>query len=197
MRRPNISSAFFISGGRAAISRRVAQSGMRRPPCRTGSCCFRTAWVFRKTVNKRCVGAGLPPSKEWPKPQATTGLIYARGLGCKQDYGEARRWYLRAAEQGNAAAELGLGVLYANGHGVAIDLAAAASWYEKAAEKGNDGAQMALALMYLSGQGVERDEEKGRKLVRKGRCAGQCARAVQPRIAYFAGRQRVGKGVRR
>ena len=59
---------------------------------------------------------------------------------------------LRAAEQGDAAAQFNLGRMYQS-----IDIAETAKWYRLAAEQGHAGAQSALGWMYTIGQGVPQD----------------------------------------
>jgi hypothetical protein len=66
-------------------------------------------------------------------------------------------WYSKAAEQGNALAQISLGAMYENGQGVAQDYQAAVAWYRKAAEQGNADAQYNLGLKYVDGQGVAQD----------------------------------------
>jgi TPR repeat protein len=61
---------------------------------------------------------------------------------------------LKAAEQGDAAAQFNLGFYYANGRGVAKDEVEAAKWYRKGAEQGYALAQNNLALCYHNGTGV-------------------------------------------
>ena len=63
----------------------------------------------------------------------------------------------RAAETGDANAQVALGWIYSSGNGIPVDKARAARWYRLAAEKGNLNAQRALGWMYFEGQGVERD----------------------------------------
>ncbi|MES1258890.1 MAG: tetratricopeptide repeat protein, partial [Acidobacteriota bacterium] len=79
--------------------------------------------------------------KEW-KPAAeqgdasaqfNLGLMYARGLGVRQDIAEAMRLYQLSAAQGNAMAEYRLGFRYAHGWGVQQDYAEASRWYQMAA----------------------------------------------------------------
>ena len=65
-----------------------------------------------------------------------------------QDYAEAVKWYRKAADQGDAAAQFNLGVMYATGQGVPQDYAEAVKWYRKAAEQGHAGAQYNLGVMY-------------------------------------------------
>jgi len=70
--------------------------------------------------------------------------LYGNGCGVAQDYAQAREWYQKAADAGNADAMNNLGWLYANGHGVAQDYAQAREWYQKAADAGNRDAKQAL-----------------------------------------------------
>ena len=67
--------------------------------------------------------------------------MHETGQGVPQDYGEAVRWYRRAAEQGIARAQFNLGLMYVKGQGVPQDDGEAARWYRKAAEQGDPDAQ--------------------------------------------------------
>jgi hypothetical protein len=80
--------------------------------------------------------------------------MYAKGQGVAQDYAEAVRWYLMAADQGDAPAQNNLGFMYANGQGVLQDFAEAVRWYRLAADQGNSPAQNNLGAMYTNGEGV-------------------------------------------
>ena len=71
-----------------------------------------------------------------------------------KDPSEGARWYRKAAEQGNASAQLRLGTCYANGNGVLKNAEEAAIWYRKAAEQGYASAQFELGLCYFTGTGV-------------------------------------------
>ena len=64
----------------------------------------------------------------------------------------------KAAEQGDAEAQLNLGNAYSKGAGVAKDLTKAAKWYRKAAEQGNYDAMLALVKAYRKGEGVPKDD---------------------------------------
>src|SRR5690349_7820129 len=48
-----------------------------------------------------------------PSAENDLGVIYERGQGTPQDYGEAVKWYRMAAEQGDVTAEHNLAVMYA------------------------------------------------------------------------------------
>ena len=50
-------------------------------------------------------------------------------------------WFRRAAEQGDAIAQLNLGELYESGRGVSRDRVEAWRWYSYAARQGNDWAR--------------------------------------------------------
>lgn len=66
---------------------------------------------------------------------------------------------IRAAELGDAPAQLHLARLYETGdHGVAVDLAEARIWTQRAAENGSERAMHNLALMLYAGQGGAVDQ---------------------------------------
>lgn len=74
------------------------------------------------------------------------GRVYDEGLNKAK---EAFAWFKKAAELGNAQAQVELAELYDAGEGVTQDTEQAVKWYEKAAEQGHEEAQLALALHYL------------------------------------------------
>jgi len=79
----------------------------------------------------------------------------------QQDEG-AVKWFMKAAEQGDAAGEYGLGVMYGKGEGVAQDNAKALEYITRAAEKDHIDAVVALSTTYTQGGfGVEPNAEKG------------------------------------
>jgi hypothetical protein len=80
--------------------------------------------------------------KMWEK-----GANYFCGNGVPQDYTEAVKWWLVAAEQGDTGSQISLGECYEGGFGVEISYAEAMKWYGKAAERGNkDAAEKQAAL---------------------------------------------------
>lgn len=83
--------------------------------------------------------------------------MYASGRGVEQDYGKAKQWYQKAAEQGNAKAKYNLGVMYAIGQGLRQDYAKAKSLYEEAAAQGDTSAQYNLGVFYYKGYGVRQN----------------------------------------
>jgi TPR repeat protein len=77
---------------------------------------------------------------------------YERG-----DYTTAITSYTKAAEQGDATAQVSLGLLYDVGKGTPQDYKQAIKWFTKAAEQGDVGAQFTLGLMYRNGDGTPQD----------------------------------------
>jgi hypothetical protein len=65
--------------------------------------------------------------------------------------------YRKAAEQGDAKAQVNLGFMYGKGKGVPQDYAEAVKWYRKAADQGYASAQFNLGTMYDQGEGVPQD----------------------------------------
>ena len=63
--------------------------------------------------------------------------MYEEGLvGATEDYKEAAKWYLKAAEKGHAQAQYKMGTMYTLGKGVYKDRIEAAKWFGKAAQQG-------------------------------------------------------------
>jgi hypothetical protein len=84
-----------------------------------------------------------------------------------EDGTEAVKWYKKAAEQGDANAQIGLASCYFIGNGVTNDTTEAAKWIQKAAEQGNADAQFRLALCYENEKGVDMNKEEAIKWYQK------------------------------
>ena len=69
--------------------------------------------------------------------QLMLGVMYARGIGVKQDDFEAVKWYRQAAEQGYANAQALLGFSYLLGQGVQVNKSLAKEWFGKACDNGD------------------------------------------------------------
>ena len=88
-----------------------------------------------------------PADQEDAGSQYKIGLMYERGRDVPQDYGEARRRFLKAAASGDGLAEFSLGVLSARGLGAPKDYVEAERWFRKAAERGLAAAQFNLGVL--------------------------------------------------
>lgn len=74
-------------------------------------------------------------------------LSSANALFAKKEYAQALQLYTKAANAGNAEAQLHMGEMYLYGEAGSIDLAKAESWFKKSAAKGNKTAIGALEMM--------------------------------------------------
>jgi TPR repeat protein len=84
------------------------------------------------------------------------GDIYLWGF---HDWGEATKWFRKAAEQGHARGEVSFGntYLHSSGDDAPEDWVEAVKWFRKAAEQGDARGQEQLGEMYKRGQGVPQD----------------------------------------
>jgi uncharacterized protein len=92
-----------------------------------------------------------------PRAQNGLGWMYSGKMGVPQNFVEAAKWYLLAAEQGYAPSQLWLGKLYLKGQGVPADAAQALNWFQQAAEQHHAPSQAQLAAIYYVGDGVPQD----------------------------------------
>lgn len=92
-----------------------------------------------------------------PDGQLLMGIMYMRGLGISKNTSKAYDMYLKAAEQGQAAAMHNLASMHYRGEGVPINFSEAREWNRKAAESGLTIAQHDYASMLESGVGGKRD----------------------------------------
>lgn len=96
--------------------------------------------------------------------------MYMSGEGTRQDQAEAFRWYLKAAEQGNAAAQYQVGQMQYQSCGRFSDekgIHKAFDWFMKAAKQGHRKAQMQVGNMYLRGDQTAEDAQQALYWFRK------------------------------
>ncbi|KAG0354654.1 hypothetical protein BGZ54_001549 [Gamsiella multidivaricata] len=97
----------------------------------------------------------------------STAMAHLMGDGDSQNYHEALRCLLQAANQGHSNAQYKLGEMYENGEVVDQDASEAAKWYEKAGSQGNTNAQRKLGIMFKHAHGVPEDYTEARKWFKK------------------------------
>ncbi len=119
----------------------------------------RYAWLIAVMAG---LGSAMAAADELPVPQSPAeqyalGLRLFKGIEETPDPVAAERWFLLAAEQGHAGAQLYLGHLYSLGGSVPQDYARALLWFTAAAEQGDSTAQFNLGNMYAGGIGVRQD----------------------------------------
>ena len=89
------------------------------------------------------------------RAQSKLGEVFLFGkLGATINEAEAVKWFRKAAEQNEVAAQYNLGCCYAEGRGVATNYVKALKWFRKAAEQNYAPAQRNLGVCYLFGAGV-------------------------------------------
>ena len=86
-------------------------------------------------------------------------MCYYNGVGVKQNYAEAYRWFNDAAGNENVASYYYLGKMLMYGEGCVPDAETGIQWLMKAAEHNSDKAQFELGNAYLMGNGVEENDE--------------------------------------
>lgn len=95
--------------------------------------------------------------------QLRVGSAYDTGSGAPRSEKKAMRYYLMAADQGNAEAQNSLGsILQAEKR-----YPEALAWYQRAADQGHALATNNLGLLYDLGMGVQQDRRKGFELYSK------------------------------
>lgn len=82
-----------------------------------------------------------------PRAQNTLGNLYYLGLGGSVDQRAAARWYLEAALQNNADAQVNVARHYALGLGLTKDIVRAFAWLRHARSNGKEVAEGHMKLM--------------------------------------------------
>jgi len=83
--------------------------------------------------------------------------MYYVGEGVKQDYGQAKEWFQKAADSGNMRGQFNLAVIFYRGEGVKQDFAKALALFTLAGKQGFTEAQFNVGVMYAKGEGVPQD----------------------------------------
>ena len=124
---------------------------------------------------------------EDPSDYLKLARLYENGTGVSQNDSEALEWYRKAAEKGNADAQIELGKRYFDGRGVSANEAEAVVWYRKAADKGNTEAQLELGDRYFEGRGVEQKYSTAAEWYRKAAEQGIARAQYQLGLMYSQG----------
>ena len=96
-------------------------------------------------------------------------VIYAHYVwGMSKDYGEAIKWYRKAADNGNTDGMMKIADLYYDGNGVSQDYGKDMEWYQRAVDNGNTDCMMIdTGNLYYDGDGVSEDYGKAMEWYRK------------------------------
>jgi hypothetical protein len=95
--------------------------------------------------------------------------MYDKGKGVIQDYKQAVKWYLKAAEQGHVKAQFNLAHMYDKGNGVIQSSNNSYIWNAIAAANGHKGAinNRDIYAKNLSPRGLEEAQKEAAKLYEK------------------------------
>jgi TPR repeat protein len=108
--------------------------------------------------------------------------------GVEQNFGEAVRWYLKLAQQGDVRAQTTVGLMYLRGYGVKKDPLAAHHWWSFAAAANDAGAQYSLGTLYLLGEGVQQDYAQAARWYRQAAQRGHLQAPHDMGMLYYQGR---------
>ena len=96
--------------------------------------------------------------------QFILGELYYNGFGVKKDYKEAKKWYEKAAKQGDEQAFIGLGKMFYFGKENDIDYHKAIQYFEHAKLKDSSGeAYYYLGNCYYHGLGIKANWHKAKE----------------------------------
>jgi TPR repeat protein len=146
------------------------------------------AWVLvPRQETTPPIASPVTPSPA-PKISAAEALQKGDDADHRKDYAEALRWYLNAADQGNAQAAGNLGQLYFFGQGVSVDYGQAMRWSQKAADQDNPRGQTIIGLLYEYGRGVTQDYGEAMRWLQKAADQGYAPAQVDIGVMYEYGR---------
>lgn len=155
-------------------------------------------WIHReRSVTERQSAAVewalLGASRNDPVSQHILGYVASGQTGVaaggvRTDERDAFRWYLMAAEQGLARAQVAVGLAYLDGRGVAKDEIAAVRWFTRAADQQDAWGENNLGVMYESGRGVQQDYAAAFQWFQRAAAKGNETAQVAVGSAYIEGR---------
>ena len=108
------------------------------------------------------------PRETAPEEDITADTAFARGFDAYngKHYAEALRWWERAAQLGETAAQYNLGYMYHAGEGTDKNEGKAFYWYRRSAEGGHPSGQYNTGVYYLYGVETPADKEEALKWFR-------------------------------
>lgn len=108
------------------------------------------------------------PKETASEEDITADKAFARGFDAYngKNYAEALKWWERAAQLGETAAQYNLGYMYHAGEGTDKNESTAFYWYRKSAEGGHPGGQYNTGVYYLYGVETPVNKEEALKWFR-------------------------------
>ncbi|KAJ3273811.1 hypothetical protein HDV01_003938 [Terramyces sp. JEL0728] len=112
--------------------------------------CFQTG-VLPKDHSKAFYYCKKAASQGLSQAQNLVGNYYLEGVGCGSDPEMAMIWYIKGAEQREAASIYNIGTLFERGLGVPTSITVAIQWYERAARYHSINANNVLGVFHEQG----------------------------------------------
>ena len=137
----------------------------------------------RRIMSRPWRGTAKLPTRETPTHNTTLVMYALEGVPRTMPGAPGRK----AANQGNAFAQLYLGNMYHDGQGVPQDYVEAVAWYRKAADQGDAEAQYNLGVMYENGEGIPQDYAQALTWYRKAADQGNAKRNNNLGVMYENG----------
>jgi TPR repeat protein/SpoVK/Ycf46/Vps4 family AAA+-type ATPase len=109
----------------------------------------------------RELAEGIVGKQPVPGAELTLGMRYARGLGVEKNDQRSVRWFMRAADHGDAEAQRYLAYAYLQGRGVDLNKEEGIRRLHIAAESGDSPSQRQLGFHYSTGDCVPIDPALG------------------------------------
>lgn len=122
-------------------------------------------------------------------PEDDAGLLFEKGKGFydSEDYVEATKWFMKAADAGNADAQYHLSLMYYNGYGFPENREKAVYYEMLAADQGHARAMYNLGVDYETGSGVPQNYKKAMEWYVKSSEAGDADASGAIGFMYFNG----------
>ena len=155
MKKHNILCTVLLT---ASLSFAVLSSAKAKEYCPDGSA-GRSVYALSANSNPN---ADAKPEKKPKKTKADKLFELGESYFESNNYTEALKCFMKAAEKGHVEEQSNLGVMYYNGYGVALSYTEALKWYRKSAEQGFAEHK----IMVGNGKGVAR-HTRSREMVRK------------------------------
>lgn len=162
-----------LRGEAARITRRATETGARIDETAADDAARAIVGSFMPWAWMMLEGNDPADTRQYAELKGHMNAIQEASIrkGCDIEFkplqeGEMHRFaaavqrFRRAAEQGDAEAQITLGSLYLEGEGVPQDEAEAVRWFRLAANQGDATAQFILGVMYHNGEGVPQDATK-------------------------------------
>ncbi len=88
------------------------------------------------------------------------GFCYEKGVGVKQDFAQAAKWYMKSAKAGMVDGMHNIGVLLFTGVGIQKNYQEAFRWESRACDEADLRGCALVANFYLNGYGVKQDRSE-------------------------------------